>query len=94
VTEEAPAPGCCKEQCCGGDAGAPDPVQEPSSGSTGEEEGEPHLASLRPHPSSEFRTPIPSDQLGGESEESDGKGKAYPALSFLPQSLLIGWLSF
>jgi len=86
VTEEAPAPGCCKEQCCGGDAGAPDPVQEPSSGSTGEE-GEPHLASLRPHPSSEFRTPIPSDQLRGESEElRRAMEKAKPTL-FCPSCL-------
>jgi hypothetical protein len=38
------APGCCEEECCGGDAGgAPDVLQESGGGTRGEE-GEAHPA--------------------------------------------------
>jgi len=48
ATEEALAPGRCEQKCCGGDAGARDPVPQSSTGSGGEE-GESHpLLAFRP----------------------------------------------
>jgi hypothetical protein len=67
ATEEAqaPTPGRCEQKCCGGDAGARDPVQQSSTGSEGEE-GEPHplLASDLTDQvlSSEEEPPIPNDE--------------------------------